>query len=252
MNIVFLCSMPRAGNTLLGSMINQNKKVKLTPNSIMLDVLESLNKLKEKPIFTNFPNHNSLNNLIKSSFNEYYKDWDADLIIDRGPWGTPANLYNLKQLIKKPKFIILYRSVKECLISFAKILIEDKRIIDVDQQLFNLLNKDTGFIGKSLWSINNLIKNKENYKIFYYNDLVNNPSLFLKNLSKYIGYDIKCNFKKLEQFNINNVYYDDRKTIKNLHKINTDVIKKSNYKINNYLSHDILKQIEKFKINELN
>jgi len=28
MDVVFLCSIPRAGNTLLGSIINQNKKIK--------------------------------------------------------------------------------------------------------------------------------------------------------------------------------------------------------------------------------
>ena len=182
MKIVFLCSMPRAGNTVLGSIINQNKKIKATPNSIMLDVLEELNRLKEKFIFKNFPDHKSLDNLIKLSFSTYYKDWKAELIIDRGPWGTPDNLKNLKKVIKKPKFIILYRPVKECLASFAKILMEDKKVNNVDEHLINLLNKDTGFIGKSLWSINNLIKNKENYKIFYYKDLVNNPDLFLKNL----------------------------------------------------------------------
>ena len=252
MKIIFLCSMPRAGNTVLGSMINQNKKIKLSPNSIMLDVLYSLHKLKEKPIFQNFPNHNSLHNLMKCSFDAYYKDWGADIIIDRGPWGTPNNLKISKYLIKEPKFIILYRPVKECLASFAKILTEDERVNNVDEYLINLLNKDTGFISKALWSINNLIKNKENYKIFYYKDLVNNPNLFLKNLSEYVEYDIKCDLKKLEQFNINNVYYDDSKTIKNLHKIKTNFENFKTEKVENYLTNDMIKYVERFEIDDLN
>ena len=30
--IIFLSSLPRAGNTLLGSILNQNKKIKVSPN----------------------------------------------------------------------------------------------------------------------------------------------------------------------------------------------------------------------------
>ena len=66
MDIVFLCSIPRAGNTLLGSIINQNKKIKLSPNSISLDILHQLHCLKETPIFKNFPKHSSLDNVIRN------------------------------------------------------------------------------------------------------------------------------------------------------------------------------------------
>ena len=86
MNIVFLSSLPRAGNTLLGSIINENNKIKLSPNSITLDILYELDRLKQKDIFKNFPKESSLNNLIKQSLFEYYKDWNCNLILDRGPW----------------------------------------------------------------------------------------------------------------------------------------------------------------------
>jgi hypothetical protein len=226
MNIIFLCSLPRAGNTLLGSIINENKKVKLSPNSILLDVLYELFSLKEKPIFKNFPNHNSFDNMVKSCFSTYYEDWQAELIIDRGPWGTPCNLNIIKNIFKKPKFIILLRPLEECLASFAKIQIDNKQYTknNVNKYLFELLDFEQGILGKNLWSIQNLIKNKEDYKIFYYEDLVNNTELFLKNLSKYINYEIK-NPKKLQQFKINNIYYDDM-DIKNLHTIKTNFIKK--------------------------
>lgn len=252
MKLIFLCSMPRAGNTVLGSIINQNKKIKLTANSIMLDVLDQLIRLKQKPTFKNFPDHKSLDNLTKLSFETYYKDWKANLIIDRGSWGTPDNLKNLKKVIKKPKFIILYRPVKECLASFSKILKEDERINNVDEHLINLLNKETGILGKSIWSINNLIKNKENYKIFYYKDLVNNPHLFIKNLSKYVKHDIKYNLKKLKQFNVNNIYYDDSKTIKNLHKIKTTFENFKPERVQDYLTTDMIEYAERFELNEFN
>ena len=37
--IYFLCGLPRAGNTLLGSIVNQNKNIKITANSIVPDIL---------------------------------------------------------------------------------------------------------------------------------------------------------------------------------------------------------------------
>ena len=166
--------------------------------------------------------------------------------IDRGPWGTPFNLQLIKKLIIKPKFIILIRPLEECLASFAKIQIDNKNYTknNINKYLFEIMNPTTGVIGKNLWSIHNLIKNKENYKIFYYEDLVNNTDVFLKNLSKYVNYNIKKP-KKLKQFNINNTYYKDIK-IKNLHTINTDSIKKSTYTIEDYLNYDMIQHIKEY------
>ena len=247
MNIIFLCSLPRAGNTLLGSIINENKKVKLSPNSILLDVLYELLSLKEKPIFKNFPKHSSFDNIVKSCFSTYYEDWEAELIIDRGPWGTPCNLNIIKHIFKKPKFIILLRPLDECVASFAKLQIDNKQHTknNVNKYLFELLDSEQGILGKNLWSINNLIKNKEDYKIFYYEDLVNNTDVFLKNLSKYVNYDIKKP-EKIEQFNIHNTYYEDM-DIENLHRINTNSIKKSSYAIEDYLNYDMMQYIKQIQ-----
>ena len=117
----FLTGLPRSGNTLLGSIINQNTNISLTANTILTDVFYQLHLIKDYQIYKNFPDENSFNNIIKNVFNNYYKDWKAKFIIDRGLWGTPANLQLLKTIIKKPKFIILYRPVLECLASFIKI-----------------------------------------------------------------------------------------------------------------------------------
>jgi len=37
--IYFLTSLPRAGNTLLGSIINKNPKINLTANTLLTDVI---------------------------------------------------------------------------------------------------------------------------------------------------------------------------------------------------------------------
>ena len=80
-DIYFLCSLPRCGNTLLASILNQNLNITVTANSIGADILYSLEKLKQKEIFLNFPDHKSLDNLIKESLNIYYKDHKSNYII---------------------------------------------------------------------------------------------------------------------------------------------------------------------------
>ena len=149
----FLSSLPRAGNTLLGSIINQSQSVKLTANTLLTDIIYQLQLIKDIEIYKNFPDEKSLDNIIKNVFNNYYKDWNVDNIIDRGAWGTPYNLQALKTIIKKPKFIILYRPVLECLASFIKI----EKPIDLETRCHQLIS-DEGMIGKNLWSIKNIIK----------------------------------------------------------------------------------------------
>ena len=244
--IIFLCSLPRAGNTLLGSIINENKKIKATPNSITLEILYQLNELKNFPAFQNFPDSKSLNNVSKMVFDNYYKEWKAKVILDRGPWGTPYNLQVLKQFIPKPKFVILFRPLIECLASFAKLKIDNNSNTKEDiREYIDELMGEKGMMGKSILSIKNLCKEKEDYKIFYYNDLVEDTDNFLKNLSSFIGFKIN-NYNRLKQFNINNLYYQD--DVKNLHRIRVKKIKRQTYAINDYLPQDIIEKYSGYKI----
>ena len=243
MNINFICSLPRAGNTLLGSIINENQGIKCSPNSICTDIVFQLNSLKSNDIYRNFPKESSLDNLIKQSLYEYYKDWESDLILDRGPWGTPDILKILKKIFIKPKFVILLRPLIECLASFAKLQIDNKNYTknNIDKYLLGLLNFDTGVIGKNICSVNNLLKSNEQYKIFYYTDLVNNIDLFLNNLGNYLNFNLKKPHK-LKQYKIGNISYID--DIPNLHKIKIGSIEKSNYAVEDYLNYDMIQFIK--------
>ena len=61
--IYFLCAMPRSGNTLFTSIINQNPDLVITPNSITLEIMKELFLLKGIDTFKNFPDEQSLNNV---------------------------------------------------------------------------------------------------------------------------------------------------------------------------------------------
>ena len=236
----FLNSLPRSSNTLLGTIINQNPQVSITANTILTDVFLQLLKLKNDEIYQNFPDEKSYNNIIKNVFNNYYKDYQSKFIITRGPWGTPLNLLLLKNIlgIKKPKFIILYRPVLECLASFIRI----EKPLDVELKCHQLMDSN-GIIGKNLWSIKNTIESKEDYIIVNYSDLVNNPKNQINKIYKFLNIDtFKHKFENFNQFTANEIQYNDDVLTAELHKIKTDKIEMDEIKIEDYLPSNIIKE----------
>jgi len=243
-NIYFLCGMPRAGNTLLGSLINQNPKLNLTANTILADVIYQIELCKELNIFKNFPDHKSLDNVISNVFKNYYEQWVSDNIIDRGPWGTPANLNLIKKIFNRPKFIILYRPVLECLSSFIKIE-KSKNIYSRCEELMDL----NGIIGKNLWSIKNIIVEKEDFLLINYKDLIKNTEEQLTRIYKFLNIDFfKHDFNKFNQFKVNNVSYNDSVLAAPLHNIKTNKIELSSYNINDYLPQEIINKYSNLDI----
>ena len=90
--LFFLVAMPRSGNTLFASVMNQNPEIAATPNSITLEIMKDLFLLKNTDLFKNYPDHKSLDNVLDVVYDNYYKDWPQRIIIDRGPVMTTGNL----------------------------------------------------------------------------------------------------------------------------------------------------------------
>ena len=100
--------MPRSGNTLFGSLMNQNPDVAVTANSITLDIMKDVFLLKETEIFKNYPDHKSLDNVLSSVYCNYYKNWNYKYIIERSPAMTIGNFNLLKKHLGQPiKCIII-------------------------------------------------------------------------------------------------------------------------------------------------
>jgi len=243
-NIFFLSALPRAGNTLLGSIINQNKNIQVTANSIVTDLLWETHKIKDFENYRNFPDENSFNSVFNNIINNYYSKWKANFIIDRGPWGTPANLFLLKQIIKNPKFVLLKRPVLECLASYIKL----EKPVDIENRCFELMS-NVGMIGKNMWSVKNIIEQKENYILIDYIDLIKDPKKEIKKIFKFLNIkDFKINLNNLKQFSANNISYDDSILNLDYHKIRTDKIELDKYKITDILSKKIIKQYSNLDI----
>ena len=240
--IYFLSGMPRAGNTLLSSLINQNKEITVTANSIVCEALYILSTLKENLVFKNFPDHQSLDNVFNNVFNNYYKDWISKYIIDRGPWGAPKNLELLKKIIKKPKFIILYRPILEILASFIKI----EKPVNIEEQCNIYMDIDkgrNGIVDRYLWSIENILKNKEDHIIIHYKDLVNNSEKEIEKIYEFLNIPFKkIQLENFNQFYANNLTYNDSVLKSELHKIRTDKVEQIQFNVEEILPKHIIKK----------
>ena len=245
-NYYFLSGLPRAGNTVLGSLLNEDPQINLTANSVLPDVLFGMNRAKQREIYRNFPDQKSFNNIYNNVFENYFKDHKADNIICRGPWGTRGNLNLLNPIIPRPKFIVLYRPVVECLASFVN-LIKPKNV----EAFAKWVLRPRGTIGHARTSIQNIISSKQDHIVIHYDDLTKEPEKELKKIYKYLN--LKYSKRKLivkDQFKSNNIFYDDTILEFPLHKLKLGEIKKFKYSINELLPKEVIEYCNKMDINE--
>ena len=259
----FFClhGLPRAGNTLLGSIINQNPKVAVTANSIVAEMLGELYTLQNIDIFKNFPDHKSFENVTKSLIQTYYKDWSADYIIDRNPWAVPINLKFLKKVQDEIKIIVLVRDVPEILASFIKwsqreptSFVNQFSAKTIEEKCDMLMNQD-GIIVKELIGIKHLLEHqpKEMYHIVEYNDLCDDPKQTIEGIYDFLGiYRFNHRYNRLDQFQVNGIKYDDNIVGQNLHTIETNSINSNNYNEFKENVNDILPKSIIEKYNNLN
>ena len=255
----YLHGLPRAGNTLLGSIINQNPKVAVTANSIIADMLGELYTLKNISIFKNFPDHKSFDSVTKSLFDNYYKDWSQDYIIDRAPWGMPINLKFLKEVQDEIKIIVMVRDVEEILASFIKwsqreptSFVNQYGVKTVEEKC-DMLMKTDGQIVKELIGVKHLLDHqpRDMYHIVEYNDLCDNPKQTIEGIYDFLGiYRFNHRYNNLDQFQVNGIKYDDNIVGQNLHTIETNSINSNNYNEFKENVNDILPKsiIEKYNI----
>jgi hypothetical protein len=109
--------------------------------------------------------------------------------------------------------------------------------------------KEDGMIGKNLWSIKNIIKEKEDHILIYYNDFIKNPNENIKKIFNYLNINFKnLKFNNFKKFSVNNISYNDSIYKVKLHDIRTDKIKLNKYKIEDYLPSNIIKEYSNLDI----
>ena len=235
--VFFLCAMPRSGNTLFASIMNQNPELVVTANSLTLEIMKDLFFLKKIDTFQNFPDHHSLNNVLDMVFSAYYKNWNYKYIIDRGPVGTDGNLGLMKKHFKQPiKCIVLLRDLMDVLASYIKWFETEttafpNRYSSTLESKLSLVMNDKGAVAKELKCILNLMQpvNKHMAYFFKYDDFIIDPEKYIKEIYQFLDIPyFKHSFINLEQLIVNGIRYDDSIMGKNMHTIRTKEIKKLN------------------------
>ena len=234
--LFFLVAMPRSGNTLFTSIMNQNPNLVCTPNSITLEIMKDLFLLKETDVFQNYPDHQSLDNVLDSVYVNYYKNWLQKYIIDRGPVMTKGNFALMKKHFKKPfKCVVLLRDLMDVLASYMKWYTENP---DAFPNRFNLKNDDEklsmimnskGAVAKDLEAIKNAFNYPEICHFIKYDNLVQNPEHEIRKL--YNFFDIpyfQHRFFDLDQIQVNGMGYNDGSVGKNMHTIRNEIKKEYN------------------------
>ena len=225
--LFFLVALPRSGNTLFASIMNQNPAIAATANSITLEIMKDLFLLKNTDVFLNYPDHKSLDNVLDSVYDNYYKDWPQRIIIDRGPVTTPGNLELMQKHFKKPfKCIILLRDLMDVLASYMKWYTENPNSfvnrynLKNDEEKLSMIMNDKGAVVKDLLAI----KNSYNYSgmchYVKYDDLVTQPEQEFRKIYQFIGEPyFNHKFNNLDQITVNGLSYDDNVVGSNMHKL---------------------------------
>ena len=170
--IFFLAGFPRAGNTVLTSILNQNPNICCTPNSVTLEIYKDLFLLKKTDVFLNYPDHQSLDNVLDAVYDNYYKNWHYKYIIDRGPAGTSGNLNLLKKHFKQPiKIIFLVRPILEVLASWMdwahKTPDNFIRKMGTPTEACHKLMRQDGQIMKEMRCMENLLKHENKHYVHF-------------------------------------------------------------------------------------
>ena len=226
--------MPRSGNTLFASVMNQNPEIAATANSITLEIMKDLFLLKQTDVFQNFPDHKSLDNVLISVYDSYYKDWPQRIIIDRGPVMTPNNFKLMQNYFKRPfKCIVLLRDLMDVLASYMQWYTENPNAfpnrynLNTDEEKLSIIMNKDGAVAKELIAIENAVKYPELCHFVKYDDIVTNPEQEFKKIYSFLEEPYYPHyFENLKEININGIGYDDTVVGKNMHKLFKGPIRK--------------------------
>ena len=225
--LLFLVAQPRSGNTLFASIMNQNPAIAATANSITLEIMKDLFLLKQTDVFLNYPDHKSLDNVLDSVFDTYYKDWPQRIIIDRGPVMTSGNFALMQKHYKRPfKCIVLLRDLMDVLASYMQWYTENPNAFvnrygcKNDEEKLSMLMNSKGAIAKDLEAIKNAYNYPDICYFVKYDDIVTNHEQEFRKIYKFLDEPyFNHRFNNLDQVSINGLPYDDTIVGSNMHKL---------------------------------
>lgn len=187
---VGLSGLPRAGSTLLSSILSQNPDIHAEGNSavcqLMGDMQQSCNGNSREQLLAN-NRYNTPKDLISSIPSIYYKDVKASIIFDKcRSWTLPGNMDMFYNYVNsKPKIIVLERPIIDIVKSFVSLRkknnwqgnLEEGLLDDWSEPIVRSLN------GIKLAKANN----KGEFLFVQYDDLINNTKSIIEKIYEFCG-----------------------------------------------------------------
>ena len=238
-NIFHLVGMPRAGNTLLGGIINQNPNLQVSPLSPLSRVVSALHLSFEGESWENFDWTSEQDTLARKTAQAWYSDYKTKSIIDRGTWYPEV----VKRLSDNPKVIILQRDIFEVFASFIKWAngnvenfiytnVTSRKPEDVMAYLSQYGNVQTS--ARMIYTYQKYLEENNDIDVMYidYKDLTGDTENIINNLYDFLKVDkFDHNFDNIKDFEFEGQKYNDTKVGSNLHKLKEGSIETSTHDI---------------------
>ena len=232
--LFFLVAQPRSGNTLFASIMNQNKDIAATANSLTLEIMKDLFLLKKTDVFQNYPDHKSLDNVLDNVFNNYYQHWPQRIIIDRGPVMTKGNFELMQKHFKHGfKCIVILRDLIDVLASYMQWYTKNPDAFPnrynckTDEEKLMMIMNSKGAVAKDLEAIKNSFNYPGICHYVKYDDIVTNPEQEFRKIYQFLDEPyFNHRFNDLDQVNVNGLSYNDKVVGSNMHKLFDGPIRK--------------------------
>ena len=242
-----MAGLPRAGSTLLSSLLNQNPNLYSGPSSPVLGAMYTIHEhFLGNELYTGFPKPDSVNKIIGSLIDDWYYDVKKPIVIDKNRAWTARVPFIEGYIQQEAKIIVPVRRVDEILTSILtmihrnpfeegqprinfvdEILVKNNIPINDENRCTHLLNSG-GIVWESLNALMMGLQEGHKDKLHYvdYNDLVNDPQGELDNIYEFLGEE---SFEHTFD-NLTNIHREDDIAtygLSDMHEVHSELKKKS-------------------------
>jgi len=203
-----MAGLPRAGSTLLSTLLNQNPRFYSGPSSPVLGAMYSVHdNFQGNELYTGYPKPDQANEIVGSVIRHWYSDVEEEVIFDKNRAWTARVPFIEGYIKQQAKIIVPVRRVDEILASILtmigrnpfkegqprinfvdEILVKSNIPINDENRCTHLLNQ-----GGILWESLNAVKmgvdegHADKFLFVDYNELVEDPQRELNDIYKFLG-----------------------------------------------------------------
>ena len=250
----FMAGLPRAGSTLLSTLLNQNPRIYSGPSSPVLGAMYATHDnfigatpgVAHNELYTGYPKPDAANKIVGSIIDNWYYDIEKPVVIDKNRAWCARVPFIEGYIKQEAKIIVPVRRIDEILASILTMIKRNPfkdgqpRINFVDEYLVkhnipindetrcqHLLNPD-GIVWESLNATKLGVDEGHSDKFLFvdYNDLVKDPQKELNEIYEFLGEEpFEHTFKNLS----NNHREDDITTygLGDMHEVHSELKKVS-------------------------